>query len=267
MDRDGDHEVPLGGYEGDQMDLRGGGRLYPREIIHRFYDKDENVLMLDRHIDTIGSTNRPDVLMVHTVEGLVSTLVKNPGEVRAWGVDGNGVVRVGVLSHGALSGAIYRENEQTPWRTILPLQNRHGTMQPLGFDAANERLFVAALTVGLGVLVLVYGRRFKAGWRSHTQSITIGLLVTAVAQLSLQEYFFRMQAAVQKMVDAQVHNVRQEYERIIHQASYLVNLDRVIFVAVLIWWIVWLWRDEPGAAEQAAAEPDSTPNQEPPQSA
>jgi dipeptidyl aminopeptidase/acylaminoacyl peptidase len=148
VDRDGDHEVPLGGYEGDQMDLRGGGRLYPREIIHRFYDKDENVLMLDRHIDmnSVGGANRPDVLMVHTSEGLLSTLVKNPGEVRAWSADSNGVVRVGVLSHGELSGAIYRENEQTPWRTVLPLQNRHGMMQPLGFDEANQRLFVAALT-------------------------------------------------------------------------------------------------------------------------
>ena len=146
VDRDGAHEMPLGGYEGDKTNWNDPGRQFPSEIIHRFYDKDENVLMLDRHIDTIGSTNRPDVLMVHTSEGLVSTLVKNPGEVRAWGVDNNGVVRVGVLSHGDLSGAIYRENEQTPWRTILPLQNRHGTMQPLGFDAANERLFVAALT-------------------------------------------------------------------------------------------------------------------------
>jgi dipeptidyl aminopeptidase/acylaminoacyl peptidase len=148
VDRDGAHEVSLGGYEGDQMDLRAGGRLFPREIIHRFYDKDENVLMLDRHIDmdSVGGANRPDVLMVHTSEGLISTLVKNPGEVGAWRADSNGVVRFGVLSHGDLSGAIYRENEQAPWRTILPLKNRQGTMWPVGFDAANERVFVAALT-------------------------------------------------------------------------------------------------------------------------
>ena len=83
--------------------------------------------MLDRHIDSnsVGSTTRPDVLLVHTSEGLMSTLVKNPGEVRAWSADSNGVVRVGVLSHGELSGAIYRENEQSP-----------ATAKPARHDAA-----------------------------------------------------------------------------------------------------------------------------------
>ena len=56
------------------------------------------------------------------------------------------MVRLGILSHGELSGAIYRENDQAPWRTVLPLKNRNGHLRPVGFDAANNRIFVAALT-------------------------------------------------------------------------------------------------------------------------
>jgi hypothetical protein len=34
----------------------------------------------------------------------------------------------------------------------------------------------------------------------------------------------------------------------------LQNANRVVYVAVLVWWIVCLWMDEPGAAAVAAAQ-------------
>ena len=144
-DWDGDHAAPISGYE-DNIVTVNGNKLWAREIIHRFFDKEQRVLMLDRHDTGGGSPNRPDVLEVDTTDGTSSTLLKNPGEVGAWGVDAAGVVRLGILSHGQLSGAIYRENEQAAWRTVLPLKNRNGHLRPVGFDAANNRLFVAALT-------------------------------------------------------------------------------------------------------------------------
>lgn len=144
-DWDGDHAAPISGYEDNLVALH-GHKLWAREIIHRFFDSEQRVLMLDRHEDGGGAPNRPDVLLVDTTDGLASTLVKNPGEVGAWGVDAQGVVRLGILSHGELSGAIYREDEKAPWRTILPLKNRSGQLRPVGFDAANNRILVAALT-------------------------------------------------------------------------------------------------------------------------
>jgi dipeptidyl aminopeptidase/acylaminoacyl peptidase len=145
VDRDGENAVAISGYE-DEKNLV-ATRSFAHEIVHRFYDPDQNVLMLDRHEqDLLGQVNRPDVLMVNTTTGVSRRLLKNPGEVAAWAVDGKGVVRLGVLSHGDLSGAIYRENESAPWRTILPLENRTGHLQPVGFDAAHEKIFVIALT-------------------------------------------------------------------------------------------------------------------------
>ena len=72
---------------------------------------------------------------------------------------------------------------------------------------------------------------------------------------------------MQRIVQAQLPNARQEYQRIISQAGYVVNINQAIFVAVLIWWIVWLWLDEPGAVETADAETGFTSDQEPPQAA
>ncbi len=47
-------------------------------------------------------------------------------------------------------------------------------------------MLVNVLTVELGLLVVLFGRRFNAGWRSHTQQITIGLSTVAIAQMALQ---------------------------------------------------------------------------------
>ena len=144
-DWNGSRGVPISGYEDNRIDLR-LSKQYFREIIHRFYDKDQTVLMLDRHEGGPGLQNRPDILRVDTIYGTASVEVKNPGEVVSWGVDVNGVARLGILSHGELSGAIYRESAASPWRTILPLMNRKGQMRAVGIDAASGNPLVGALT-------------------------------------------------------------------------------------------------------------------------
>ncbi len=144
-DWDGGHGVPMGGYEDNKINIS-MPKQYFREMIYRFNDKDQTVLMLDRHEGGPGLRNRPDVLRVDTMTGIASVVVKNPGEVATWGVDANGVARLGILSHGELSGAIYRENEASPWKTILPLANRTGQMRAVGIDAATGRPLVGALT-------------------------------------------------------------------------------------------------------------------------
>lgn len=166
-----------------------------------------------------------------------------------------------------LAGGMLAEWGPWPKWSSLAVDTVVGKLRLAQLVAQKGDLFVAALTVGLGVLILVFGRQFKAGWRSHTQSITIGLAVAAASLLALQVYILRMQAVVQQIIQAQQPNGRQEYQRIVSQAGTLVTIHQALFVAVLIWWIVWMWLDEPGAAEQAQATPDSTPNQEPPQAA
>lgn len=143
-DRDGARTVPISGYEDERIQLQ-GGRLFAREVIHRSFDANGTVLMLDRHEGGPGSRHRPDVVQVDTRSGLALTVVKNPGEVAHWGADFDGVVRFGLLTHGDLSGAIYRPDAKSDWQTILPLANRRGHLRIVGFDAANSRILVAML--------------------------------------------------------------------------------------------------------------------------
>jgi len=145
-DWDGRNGISISGYEDNEINMRISKQFF-REVIHRFCDKDQTILMLDRHEgDNVGRLDRPDILHVDTVTGLAHVVVKNPGNVAAWSVDARGVARLGILSDGDLSGAIYREDEASPWKTILPLENRAGQMRAVGIDAASGKPLVGALT-------------------------------------------------------------------------------------------------------------------------
>ena len=109
-------------------------------------------------------------------------------------------------------------------------------------------VLVNVLTVELGLLVVLFGRRFKAGWRSHAQRIMIGLSTAAIAELVRQGVWEMI------VLKAVPHN-QAEYEHIMGLGGKLVNANEVVYAAVLVWWIACLWMDEPGAAAgEATAE-------------
>jgi len=75
-----------------------------------------------------------------------------------------------------------------PWPASKDLawDSTIGKLHLMQFAAQKGNSLVALLTVELGLLVVIFGRHFKAGWRSHTQMIAIGLSTVAVAFLSAQ---------------------------------------------------------------------------------
>jgi hypothetical protein len=101
------------------------------------------------------------------------------------------------------------------------------------------------LTVGLGLLVVLFGRRYKAGWRSHTQSIVIGLFALAVSLLALEVVVMRT-----------FHFTQAQSESVMRLRFSFAFAHELMFLVALVWWIVWLWLDEPGATEPGAAEPE-----------
>jgi dipeptidyl aminopeptidase/acylaminoacyl peptidase len=118
--------------------------LVASQIIHSFGDKDQNVLMLDRGSNEGSDLVYPDVIRVSTLRRYAETVVKNPGNVVSWVTDRTGVVRLGITRDGLRTGVIYRENEQTPWRTMPLIDPARGRVSPLGFDYDGRRLIVAA---------------------------------------------------------------------------------------------------------------------------
>jgi hypothetical protein len=132
------------------------------------------------------------------------------------------------------------------WKTL----SAGSTLAVLGLlQLASQKgdLLVNVLTVQLGLLVLLFGRRFKAGWRSHVQGILIGLSTVAAAQM-LRDGIWELIAR-----KAAVHS-QEEYYRLVGLQEKLLNATDVVYAVVLVWWIACLWMDEPGKATAAPAD-------------
>jgi len=101
-------------------------------------------------------------------------------------------------------------------------------------------------------LITVLGRRFGAGWRTHTQRIAIGLSTVSISQLSLQAVW----ESIVRHVRADPSMIRSmaDQQRILGLGSKLTNANKVVFIAALVWWIITLWFDEPGTANAATPE-------------
>ena len=134
-----------------------------------------------------------------------------------------------------------------PWpdRRILTVDSQLAVLRLMALAAQKGEMLVGLFSVGLGLLAVLFGRRFRAGWRSHAQMIAIGLSTAAMAQLTVQR-------AWQTILMKAAPHSEAEFERLMGLRDKLFNANSAIYVAVLVWWIVWLWMDEPGTA--AAAE-------------
>jgi hypothetical protein len=105
-------------------------------------------------------------------------------------------------------------------------------------------MFNEVLAVELFALVVVVGRLFKTGWRSHTQQILAGVSATS-AMVIIERVIWQ----------AMTHNMprtREGYNHMIDLQNHLLNANSMVLLAAMIWWIVCLWIDEPGINPVAA---------------
>jgi len=123
------------------------------------------------------------------------------------------------------------------WKQLASLDMTMVRLYLMQLGAKKGDLLVALLTIGLGVLVFLFGRHYKADWRSHTQSIVIGLFALAVSLLAFEVVVLRT-----------LHFTQAEQASVMHLRFDFAFAHELIYLAALVWWIVWLWRDEPGAA-------------------
>lgn len=139
------------------------------------------------------------------------------------------------------------------WSTLTAHSNI-ATLRLLQLIAQKASLLADVETIAVGFLIVLLGNRYKAGWRSHVQQIAIGLSTASIAQLLVQGLW---QGIVQSAVkNPAIAQSMTERARIMGLGEKLSNTNSTIYIAILIWWIVCLWRDEPGAAK--AVESDST---------
>ena len=148
-----------------------------------------------------------------------------------------------------------------PWPSWSTLTARStvSTLRLLQLIGQKATLLADVETIAVGLLIVLLGSRFRAGWRSHTQQIAIGLSTASITQMAVQGLW-------QGIVHTAVNNpaIAQsmaDRERIMGLGEKLSNTNSTVYIAILLWWIVCLWRDEPGAptaaapTETVAAEP------------
>jgi len=126
------------------------------------------------------------------------------------------------------------------WKNI-PLDTLLGKLLAMQYAAHMGDVLVALLTVGLGVLVVVFGRHYKAGWRSHTQMIVIGLFALAVTYLTWEAVILRT-----------LHYTQAQSDSVMRLRLSFAFARQLMSLAAQVWWIVWLWKNEPGAAADRA---------------
>jgi hypothetical protein len=132
------------------------------------------------------------------------------------------------------------------WKTMTA-DSLIAVLRLMQLAAQKLDIFTSVLAIELGLLVVLFGRRFGAGWRSHPQRIAIGLSTVAIGQLGVQGVW-------QLIAMKYVPQTQAEYDKVIGLRDRLFNANGALFVAVVLWWIVCLWIDEPGAKSDAPVE-------------
>lgn len=110
-------------------------------------------------------------------------------------------------------------------------------------------LLDSLLDIEMGILIVILGRRFHGGWRSHPQQIAIGLAVASISQLSVRLIW---QSIATKVI---VHS-QAEYEHVLDLRDRIYTANNVVFFLAIVWWIAWLWLEEPGSVATPVPVPE-----------
>jgi hypothetical protein len=197
-------------------------------------------------------------LTLALIAGVVSLLVLVEMARRAFAGASSRAFAIGALILLAITAVIAGLWGPWPaWKT-LALDSPIAWLRLEQFIAQKLDTFVDLLSIGLGLLIVIIGPRFAAGFRSHTQQIMIGLSTAALAQASVRLIWQLIATHARPGSEA-------EYERILGLQGKFYNASSAVFVMALIWWIVCLWINEPGTQIEVAASAtsdassDSTP--------
>jgi hypothetical protein len=140
----------------------------------------------------------------------------------------------------AIAGVITAKWGPWPaWKTLMA-GSELSALRLMQLFAQKADLLADTLTIQLGLLVVLFGRRYGAGFRSHTQQIAVGLSTASTGQLLVR--FIWQQIAVHTTIHTQA-----DYSHVMGLEEKFYNANNIVYLAALVWWIVWLWFDEPGA--------------------
>jgi len=147
----------------------------------------------------------------------------------------------------------------SPWPAWQELESQPAGLRLtlLGLAGTRSVIFTSLLTVEVTLLLTIFGKRFGSGWRSHARQIALGLSTYSIGYLVVD----RIQNLIIETFKATMrtaghHVTQQEYDHTVKLLTHLGNVVLTLWLLVLIWWIVCLWRNEPGVPTNVEAEGD-----------
>jgi hypothetical protein len=242
--------------------------LMGRDRITRFPWFTTGIVLMALRILTVRLlVRRLPVMTMNTIFIVLTDLVALVGLLvvveiarRAFGNVRRSAWLSGALALMVLGGVVLKFWGPWPAWSTLTAHSTIGTLRLLQLIAQKFTLLASVEAIAVGLLIVLLGSRFKAGWRTHTQQIAIGLSTAAIAQLAIQGIWQSVVTTAQ--ANPVVLQSMAEQQRVMALGDKLSNTNSTIYVAILIWWIVCLWRDEPGTtrplepAQQPAASPE-----------
>ena len=149
------------------------------------------------------------------------------------------------MTVGVALGAVWLWGPWPAWKA-LSAEPKQLPLLLVVLTAMKGQLFLSIVTVEIALLLRIFGKRFGSGWRSHDQQIALGLSTYALGFVAVQ--------ATTDIIKRNLHlTSRAQYEHIVRLFTNLDNGRFALWLLVLLWWIVWLWRNEPGDATAAGA--------------
>jgi len=152
----------------------------------------------------------------------------------------------GILGLALLGGGVAGAWGHWPAWSTMTAGTPLATLGLMQLFAQKVGVLADVVTVGLGVLVVLLGRRYGAGWKTHPQQLLVGLSTASLAQLAVQGIW-------QVIARTAAPHSMAEYTRVVGLREKLYNGNSAVYVLVAVWWIVCMWRDEPGTRETGEA--------------
>lgn len=183
-------------------------------------------------------------IVMADLSAIVALLVLVEMARRAFGRAGRTAWIAATLALLAAGGIVLATWGHWPALSTLKPDSPIAILGFLQFLAEKLGVLGNVIAIGLGLLVVLLGRRYGAGWRSHVQQIMIGLSVAAISQIAVE--------AIWQIIakNAAPHSLA-EYQRILGLKDKLINTNSTVYIVVAVFWIVCLWFDEPGSAVPA----------------
>lgn len=192
------------------------------------------------------------VIVMADIAALVALLVVVEIARRAFGRVRRQSWVIGALAVMVLGAVVLKFWGPWPAWSMVTAKGTIANLRLLQLLAQKTTLLADVETIAVGLLIVLLGSRFGAGWRSHVQQIAIGLSAASIAQLVVQGIWEMVVRTAQ--ANPAILQSMTERQRVLGLGEKLSNANSTIYIAILIWWIVCLWRDEPGVSQPAAAD-------------